>query len=218
MKKGLLLLLLISCSLFAKAQQDSILVVIECDSLYRPFKKELGSLSVDFNTNDYNVSRDFELKMGDKNSFKIPIPANELELYELDIQFYKTPVNQYFSGESVRLGNEGWIKTSYNNLGVLVDSQLIKYGDDLTLRFSFPLKCEYNKYLINNTCTVCALQDSVSWIVYGGAIEDPITRKIWSPEVYNPYNNPISSMFFSGDCDVGGCQPHWYCNRCKREY
>jgi len=188
MKRTLILLVFLAASLVSLAQRDSIRVVIECDSLYRPFL-ECSDVSLRLGVEDRYGSG---IILDSDFSFLAPIPPKG--------KYYYVSITSILFHNSLLVLEEG-------------DKLLNKKA------FSFPEACEYNKFLINNTCTKCTLNDSVTAIQFGLAIYDLLPEDNYII-ICNPYKNPVNPKGYSGGCqyDADACRAHWYCHRCKKEY
>lgn len=218
--KRILLFVFITCFSFAaKAQQDSILVVIECDSAYRPFLEYAGEVSIGGDSKilpKYGYS--FFLKK--RTSFSAPLPLSEKKRFGLTLSFrvgntaFMERIELTYSRKNY--GNAKYNRETGNH--TLLDST--KFGRKPIINISLPLECKYNESLTSNVCTSCYKNDSVSWIQHGMIRESPITGEIdmETDNFFNPYNNEFILPHRLGGCFYAHCHPHWYCHRCKREY
>ncbi len=210
MKKGILILVILCLSLCANAQGDSVLVVIDCDSLYRPFLDSLGSLNVSVGSEDYNY------KISKARVFKIPMPKDSTYNY-LSLRFGHSL--DILTGAFYAFNKNGYRVAKFDHrTGLPIETKIIKYNDEGIIKISIPIDISTDKYLIDNTCSKCNRNDKVSWIQYGMPMESPITGEIefFITDFYNPYNNPLVLPHY-----LGGCSPmkyHWYCNRCDKMY
>jgi hypothetical protein len=216
MKKFVLLLAFVCAGFISQAQQDSIRVVIECDSLYRPFLEHAGKVRVLGSKALYPGNRSHYFDLNRNNFFYIPIPKSDDELFEVMV-YCKDFAGHYLQGETFIYNKTYYKRALYNIVnGKLLPSKKIYFDNRLTIKFKFPIRSISDKFLIDNSCPYCNRNDSVSWITYGLLVENPITGEVKLPEVFNPYNNPISEEIYNPGCNVGS--NHWYCHSCKKEY
>ena len=204
------------CSLSnSSAQHDSIKVVVECDSLYRPFWDFAGEVKVTFDNNTNDDSRDYEFELSFMKSFKIPKPKRSMRPIQLRIRnntFYR----YYLTGQDFKLFHNGYSFCKFDyDTGNMTYSDIKPYQNN-SLTLKFPTLPNYDKYLIDNTCSICHKNDSVSWIEWGLPLENATGEEVYIESIFNPYNNPMIDKEYNGGCTPG--PHHWYCHRCKKEY
>lgn len=109
--------------------------------------------------------------------------------FEGMFKFEKLSAGEY----SINISVAGYADTTFANISIKSDTTLI---------LDLHKPCEYDKSIKNNTCPACNKKNRVIPIRYGLIIGE----------------GNMGSNYFYGGCEVGYCNPHWYCRRDKLKF
>ncbi|MDG1841740.1 MAG: hypothetical protein P8I93_05285 [Crocinitomicaceae bacterium] len=136
-----------------------------------------------------------------------------------------TNINGEFEISAVSIGYYDIIISDFLINDTTIKNMVIKTDTITYLKIELP-PCKFDKK--NKVCPICNAYSRVVPIIYGYVVEPkfPIHEVLdgsgytWRRKDDDTIPNIKleDKTYYSGGCYVTGCDPNWYCNKCKKKF
>ena len=101
----------------------------------------------------------------------------------------------------------------------IISNITVKNAQSSTLTIYYPAPCRFDSNRNNKTCPICNKSNKVLPISYGLPVfTDKYGNDIQNRRKRNATIRRFEKERYFGGCEITGCDPNWYCKRCKYKF